>query len=68
MNYIHQLQDDGRAMSAEIQALRNGINRLRAHLTSSKFHHEPTIQVGDVERWLQDILASGSDASVTRYR
>jgi hypothetical protein len=65
MNYIHKLQHETAAQAREINALRKGINELRRHLTSEKFHDDRTIQVQDVEDRLLQIMFGASDAAET---
>jgi len=63
MNYIKKLQLENAAMDAQITAMQRGVNQLRRHLMSEKFHKDPTIQINDVERMCLDILFSGADAN-----
>lgn len=51
-NYINTLQAENAALKAEIEAKNELIRDLRAHLASSKFWNDTTIQVGDVDKWL----------------
>lgn len=56
MNYIQRLERDCDQMNEELGQMRDGIAQLRAHLQSSKFHVDTTIQVSDVQAWLAGIL------------
>ncbi len=56
MNYIKQLEADKKINEARIKGLTDGVVSFRAHLASSKFAVDPTIQVADVNRWLDTII------------
>ena len=55
MNYIKQLQKENNDLQIQIIDMINKINEFRRHLNSSKFYIDPTIQVNDVQRYLNYI-------------
>lgn len=57
MNYIQKLQAENSELRASAKGCMEQINLFRVHLLSSKFHNDPTIQTGDVLRWLETIAA-----------
>lgn len=58
MNYIQKIQTENVELRESSRDCMERINLFRAHLLSSKFHNDPTIQTGDVLRWLENIAAS----------
>lgn len=53
--YISNLQSENESLKTSIQECREEIQLFKAHLLSSKFHNDTTIQTSDVFRWLQNI-------------
>lgn len=53
MNYIQKLRGIGEAHQAVLTELESEILDFSAHLQSAKFYDDPTIQVADVQRFLQ---------------
>lgn len=62
MNYIKELEQNARRQQAEGLALYNGINDLRAYLTSDKFAVDPTVQTADVMARLHEIVMAALTA------
>lgn len=58
-NYIVRLQRANDDLNATLEKLRaslfDEVNEFLNHLSSSKFHHDPTIQVRDVQNRLIQI-------------
>ena len=54
MNYIKRLERDNLVRAAEMVGLRSGLTDLKVYLTSAKFHNDPTVQVADVLRRLEE--------------
>lgn len=63
MHYTHRLKAERAAAQREADALRAGIARLRAYLTSSKFHEDPTVQAADVLLRLEEIGIEATEAA-----
>jgi hypothetical protein len=61
-NYIKRLQRDNAALLDQVTAMQNSITEFRVHLASDKFAIDPTIQVADVQRWLDNVANTGIDA------
>lgn len=61
-NYIKELEQKTRRQHAEVLAFYNGINDLRAYLTSDKFAVDPTVQTADVMARLHEIVSAASAA------
>jgi len=55
MNYIHKLQQTVDQLREERAEALQHIIDLQMHLQTSKFDTDPTIQVGDVARWIEPI-------------
>ena len=58
MNHILQKKQKISQLEQEKRSAREAIIQFRAHLQSSKFHEDTTIQVSEVERWLENINAA----------
>ncbi len=63
-NYITTLRDTLAASDREVQALRDGMRELLAHMATSKFSapENAWIATGDVARRIHEIEASATDA------
>lgn len=53
--YISNLQSENNSLKTSIQECREDIQLFKAHLLSSKFHNDSTIQTKDVLNWLENI-------------
>jgi hypothetical protein len=56
MNYIKRLEQENRELLAKVYAHEATVNDLRAYLLSDKFYFDPTVQVRDVLRRIEDGL------------
>ena len=54
MNYIKRLERTIQIRAAEMVGLRSGLADLKVYLMSAKFHNDPTVQVADVLRRLEE--------------
>lgn len=55
-NHIHRLQDELAGANAALAQMQDEVRDFRTHLTSAKFHNDPTIQVGDVLLRLEQMV------------
>lgn len=56
MNYILRLRLDNARLRAELDALRDDLAAFRGHLTTAKYHEDPTIQVRDVDARILEMM------------
>ena len=54
MNYIHRLQAEVAELKADKAVADKVLTSLVGYLTSSKFYDDPTVQVADVLRRIED--------------
>ena len=58
MHYSEKLKNQVAEEQAKLEAARQAVIDLRVHLLSSKFHKDTTIQVGDVQNWLDHVVSA----------
>ena len=58
MHYSQRLKNEVITEKAKLEAARQAVIDLRVHLLSPKFHVDTTIQVDDVQRWLDNVVAA----------
>ncbi len=63
MHYSQKLKNQVSEEQAKLEAARQAVIDLRVHLLSSKFHKDTTIQVGDVQNWLDHVVDAINGAS-----
>ena len=55
-HYSKKLKSEIAEEKSKLEAARQAVIDLRVHLLSSKFHKDTTIQVGDVQNWLDHVV------------
>ena len=58
MNYIKRLQAEAERMQALRNEADHALTDLLVHLETPKFWEDTTIQVGDVQRWLEPLRST----------
>ena len=64
MNYIKQLEADKLDSATRDMIRQTRVLELREYLNSSKFHDDTTVQVSDIHRWLDYIIADDNGWSM----
>ena len=60
--YIRQLENDLAKSQRALAALTDGVIDLKVHMLTSKFHVDTSIQVSDVNRYLNEAAAASRNA------
>ena len=63
MNYIKRLEQENRALTAELEGLREGIRDLRIYLDLPKFSSDSRVERGDIYLRLEDAENLASEAA-----
>lgn len=68
MNTIASLQADLAVKTAEFQALKDGLEMIRAYVASDKFVAEPYVNIGDIGLRVLETLHTAECAGQDAYR